>query len=243
MGRPFLLNNKKIKALYSAMLHGGIQIKYISYNLGVKEKTIRSWIAGGDTLCDNFEEELAPLEDIFPYMYMDLWENKKEEYECEFRRINDIEDKIPDRLYNSYMNFMDKERKKFIESNIARRENEILKDIKLVDDKTVDEQYKMMIRFARIYHRGVCTVEMSYLNNIERHCGTSKNVGLSLKMLEKLNKEDFGETSTVKHTGEVAVNNKSILSLAIDYEKQQKLQQQSVEKIDVNNMKRIEQKD
>ena len=101
----------------------------------------------------------------------------------------------------------------------------------------------MMIRFARIYHRGVCTVEMSYLNNIERHCGTSKNVGLSLKMLEKLNKEDFGETSTVNHTGEVAVNNKSILSLAIDYEKQQKLQQQSVEKIDVNNMKKIEQKD
>ena len=72
MGRPFLLNNKKIKALYSAMLHGGIQIKYISYNLGVKEKNIKRRIDGGDTLCDNFEEELEPLEDIFPYMYMNI---------------------------------------------------------------------------------------------------------------------------------------------------------------------------
>ena len=244
-GRKFSLNKKKVKALYQAMLYGGIQIRYISYNLGVRENTLRSWIEAGNTLCENFENKLDELEDIFPYMYIDLWENKKEQYDAEFKRIHDIEDKVPDRLYNTYVQFMEKEKLKFIEDNIARREREILEDIEFTGDNDTDEQYRLLIRFARIYKRGVCTVEMGYLSNVNKHCSTSKNVGLSLKLLEKLNKEDFADQQVVKHEGTIDVNTKSILGLSLKWEKEQReaLAQRDTGVIDVQEYKQIEQKE
>lgn len=244
-GRKFSLNKQKVKALYQAMLYGGIQIRYIAYNLGVRENTLRSWIDAGNTLCEAYEDKLEELEDIFPYMYMDLWENKKEQYDAEFRRIHELEDKIPDRLYNTYVQFMDNERKKFIEDNIARREREILEDIEFTGDNDTDEQYRLLIRFARIYKRGVCTVEMGYLSNVNKHCSTSKNVGLSLKLLEKLNRSDFADQQVVKHEGTIDVNTKSILGLSLQWEKQQReaLAQRDIGVIDVTEFKQIEQKE
>ena len=243
-GRKFSLDKRKVKALYQAMLYGGIQIKYIAYNLGVKENTLRSWIEAGNTLCEAYEDKLEELEDIFPYMYLDLWENKKEQYEAEFRQIHEIEGGIPDRLYNTYTQFMDNERKKFIEDNISRREREILEDIEFTNDESIDEQYRLLIRFARIYKRGVCTVEMGYLSNINKHCSTSKNVGLSLKLLEKLNREDFADQQVVKHEGTIDVNTKSILGLSLQWEKQQKeLTNSKNNIIEINDIKQIEQKE
>ena len=244
-GRKFSLNKQKVKALYQAMLYGGTQIRYIAYNLGVKENTLRSWIEAGNTLCENFEDKLDELEDIFPYMYIDLWENKKEQYDAEFKQIHEIEGSIPDRLYNAYVQFMDNERKKFIEDNIARREREILEDIEFTGDDDTDEQYRLLIRFARIYKRGVCTVEMGYLSNVNKHCSTSKNVGLSLKLLEKLNKEDFADQQVVKHEGTIDVNTKSILGLSLKWEKEQReaLAQRDTGVIDVQEYKQIEQKE
>lgn len=240
-GRKFSLDKKKVKALYQAMLYGGIQIKYIAYNLGVRENTLRSWIDAGNTLCEAYEDKLEELEDIFPYMYMDLWENRKEEFEAEFRRIHELEDKVPDRLYNTYVQFMDNERKKFIEENISRREREILEDIEFTDDESTNEQYRLLIRFARIYQRGVCTVEMGYLSNVNKHCSSSKNVGLSLKMLEKFNKADFADQQVVKHEGTIDVNTKSILGLSLQWEKQQKeLTNSKNNIIEVNDIKQIE---
>ena len=243
-GRKFSLDKKKVKALYQAMLYGGIQIKYIAYNLGVRENTLRSWIDAGNTLCEAYEDKLEELEDIFPYMYMDLWENRKEEFEAEFRRIHELDDKVPDRLYNTYVQFMDNERKKFIEENISRREREILEDIEFTDDESTNEQYRLLIRFARIYQRGVCTVEMGYLSNVNKHCSSSKNVGLSLKMLEKFNKADFADQQVVKHEGVIDVNTKSILSLALNYEKEMRqIEQNKTQIIDVQEYKQIEQKE
>ena len=60
-GRKFSLDKKKVKALYQAMLYGGIQIKYIAYNLGVRENTLRSWIDAGNTLCEAYEDKLEEL--------------------------------------------------------------------------------------------------------------------------------------------------------------------------------------
>ena len=214
----------------------------MAYYLGVKENTLRSWIEAGNTLCENFEDKLDELEDIFPYMYIDLWENKKEQYDAEFKRIHDIEDKIPDRLYNTYVQFMDNERKKFIEDNIARREREILEDIEFTGDNDTDEQYRLLIRFARIYKRGVCTVEMGYLSNVNKHCSTSKNVGLSLKMLEKLNRSDFSDQQVVKHEGTIDVNTKSILSLALNYEREMRqIEANKTPVIDISEYQHIEQ--
>lgn len=244
-GRKFSLDKKKVKALYQAMLYGGIQIKYIAYNLGVKENTLRGWIEAGNTLCETYEDKLEELEEIFPYMYIDLWENKKEQYEAEFRQIHEIDDKIPDRLYNTYVQFMDNERKKFIEDNISRKEREILEEIEFTNDESINEQYRLLIRFARIYQRGVCTVEMGYLSNVNKHCSTSKNVGLSLKMLEKFNRADFADQQVVKHEGVIDVNTKSILGLSLQWEKQQReaLAQRDTGIIDVQEYKQIEQKD
>lgn len=243
-GRKFSLDKKKVKALYQAMLYGGIQIKYIAYNLGVKENTLRGWIEAGNTLCETYEDKIEELEEIFPYMYIDLWENKKEQYEAEFRQIHEIDDKIPDRLYNTYVQFMDNERKKFIEDNISRKEREILEEIEFTNDESIDEQYRLLIRFARIYQRGVCTVEMGYLSNVNKHCSTSKNVGLSLKMLEKFNRADFADQQVVKHEGTIDVNTKSILGLSLQWEKQQReLTNSKNNIIEVNDIKQIELKE
>ena len=136
---------------------------------------------------------------------------------------------------------MDNERKKFIEENISRREREILEDIEFTDDESTNEQYRLLIRFARIYQRGVCTVEMGYLSNVNKHCSSSKNVGLSLKMLEKFNKADFADQQVVKHEGTIDVNTKSILGLSLQWEKQQKeLTNSKNNIIEVNDIKQIE---
>ena len=131
-----------------------------------------------------------------------------------------------------------------IEENISRREREILEDIEFTDDESTNEQYRLLIRFARIYQRGVCTVEMGYLSNVNKHCSSSKNVGLSLKMLEKFNKADFADQQVVKHEGVIDVNTKSILSLALNYEKEMRqIEQNKTQIIDVQEYKQIEQKD
>ena len=134
------------------------------------------------------------------------------------------EEKIADRLRLEYNNFMLNEKRKFIEANIYRRENDLLEDVVLVEDEDLNEEYKMYIKFARIYQRAKCVKEIGYLQNIDKHAGTSKNVGLSLKLLEKMNKDDFSDQQIVKHEGNIEVNTKSILSLALNYEKQQKEQ-------------------
>ena len=77
------------------------------------------------------------------------------------------------------------------------------------------------------------------------YCSTSKNVGLSLKLLEKLNKEDFADQQVVKHEGTIDVNTKSILGLSLKWEKEQReaLAQRDTGVIDVQEYKQIEQKE
>lgn len=230
VGPKCLLNNKKIKALFPAMMISP-QNKYIAYQLGVtRVKTISDWVNAGDVLQEKFENELEELEDIFSFEYEPVFENRKIEFDAQFRLSYGLEpeDKIPDRLRLTYDNFMLNEKRKFIEGNISRREKEILDDITLSDNKQKDEEYKMYIRFARIYHRAKCVKEIGYLQNIDKHAGTSKNVGLSLKMLEKMNPEEFGEKQIVQHSGNIEVANKSILAIALNLEQQNRVNQQAI---------------
>lgn len=247
MGRKFSIDKCKVKALFECMLYGGIQIRYIAYNLGIKENTLRNWLEAGEALCENFENKIEDLEEVFPYMYMSTWENRNLEFEEEFKKIHELQDSIPDKLYNTFTQFMENKRKLFIESNVARKEAEILEDIELIEDKELEEQYKLLIRFYRIYKRGCCAVEIGYLTNINKHASSSRNVGLSLKMLEKVNKADFADTQTVKHEGKIEVNNKSILALSLQYEKEQREQQKALAQsndniINIETTKQIEQK-
>lgn len=223
-GAKLLLDERRLKLLFPAM-QVAVQAKYIAYALGVaKPDTIKQWIKAGEVLQDQFEQELEPLNDIAPFEYESIFESRKLEFDAEFRKLYDLqpEDKIADRLKLEYNNFLTTEKKKFIEKNVERKEDEILKKIKLSDDEDLDKEFKLYIRFARIYNRGVCTTEMGYITNINRHASTSKNVALSMKMLEKMNKEDFADTQTVNHTGTLEVQSKSILGIALNWEKQQR---------------------
>lgn len=225
-GPKLLLNNKKLKALFPAMMIAP-QDKYIAYALGVsKVDTIKNWVTNGCVLMEQFEDKLEGLDDIFSFEYEAVFEQRKLEYDAKFRMLYDLEpeEKIADRLRLEYNNFMLNEKRKFIEANIYRRESDLLEDVVLVEDEDLNEEYKMYIKFARIYQRAKCVKEIGYLQNIDKHAGTSKNVGLSLKLLEKMNKDDFSDQQIVKHEGNIEVNTKSILSLALNYEKQQKEQ-------------------
>lgn len=248
-GRKFTIDERKLKALFPAMLIAP-QIKYIAYALGVRSvDTIKSWIASGEALQDQYSDKLGELDDIFPFEFEPYFENRKLEYDAEFRAIHSLEPevKIADRMYNEYKQFMLKAKRKFIEGNISRKEQEILENIEFTGDKDIDAEFRLLIRFARIYKRGVCVVELGYIDNINTHSSTSKNVALSMKMLEKMNKEDFADVQTVNHTGMIDVQTKSILALALQSEKELKEKQLLLDKddtnvIDVKPIKQIEEK-
>lgn len=249
-GPKLALNKKKLKVLFPAMMIAP-QNKYIANALGLnKAETVKNWVLAGEKLMENFEDKLEPLDEIFSFEYEPVFENRKLEFDALFRKLYELEpeEKIPDRLRLEYNNFMLNEKRKFIESNIERRENDILDDIQLSDNKDLDEEFKLYIKFARIYNRAKCVKEIGYIQNIDKHAGTSKNVGLSLKMLEKMNKEDFAETQTVKHEGNIEVNTKSILALAMSYERQEREKQLALKNsneniIDVQKINLIEEKE
>lgn len=222
------LNNKKLKALFPAMMIAP-QNKYIANALGVnRADNIKVWYLNGMALLEKFETELEPLDDIFSFEYEATFETRREEFEDNFKLLYDVglDEKIPDRLRLEYNNYMLNEKRKFVENNIEHRENDILDNITFSENKEMDDEIKLYIKFARIYNRAKCVKEVGYIQNIDKHAGTSKNVGLSLKMLEKMNKEDFGDTQTVKHEGNIQINTKSILALSMQLEKEEKLKQQ-----------------
>jgi hypothetical protein len=225
-GPKISLTWKKLKSLFPAMMIAP-QDKYIAYALGVtKPETIKQWYHAGKVLQEQFEDKLVEFDDIFSFEYEALFEDRKLEFDALFRKNYDLEpeDKIPDRLYNEYNNFVLNQKRKFIESKIFEREKEIIDKVILSPDESLNEEFKLYVMFSRIYDRARAVKEIGYLQNVDRHCGTSKNVALSLKMLEKMNKDDFGDTVT--HTGTIEVNNKSIISMAISAEK---AQQQAIE--------------
>ena len=106
-GPKLSLNEKKLKALFPAMLIAP-QDKYIANALGVKPQTIKLWVANGEAIQDKFEDLLEPLDEIFSFEYEDVFESRKPEFEDQFKLLYDIEldEKIPDRLRLEYNNFM-----------------------------------------------------------------------------------------------------------------------------------------
>lgn len=225
VGAKLALNEQKIKALFSIIINSAPTPKYVAYGLGIqKPETIKQWINAGEILQEQFEDELDELGNIFPFQYEPIFESRKQEYDNEFKILYDIgeQDQIPDRLKLTYENWILKEKQMFIENHIARKEKDILSKVQLVEDEQIDNEYKLLIQFSRIFHRAKCVVEMGLLSSINKHSKTAKNVQLGYKLLQTYNKEDFAETQTVNHTGSVEVNNKSILSLALNWEKQQR---------------------
>lgn len=249
MGRKLSLDKKKLKALFRVMINSAPTPKYVAYGLGInKPETIKDWIKSGEILQEQFYDELEPLDDIYPYQFEEVFENRKLEFDAEFRRLYGLEPEgeIPDRNKFAYEQFMLKEKQVFIEDNIEYKEKNILSGITLVkNNEEQDEQFKLLIMFSRIYNRAKTIVEMGLLNSINKHAKTAKNVMLGYKLLQQYNKEDFGESQTINHTGTVEVNNHSILSMALSYERSQReaLESKNDNVIEIENMKKIEQKE
>lgn len=247
-GPKLKLDKSKLKHVFRIMINSAPTPKYVAYGLGIqKTQTITEWIKAGEILQENFKEQLEELDNIFPYAYYEAFDNQSERFEIEFRTMNnlDTDARIPDRLLNSYNSYMLKEKQFFVEDNLERREKEILQDLVLDKDETTNENFKLLIQFARIFHRAKNVVEMGLLESINKYSVTSRNIGVGLKMLQLYNKEDFSETSTINHTGTVEVNNKSILSMALSYEKnlREAIEAKNDNIIDVENIKQIEQKE
>lgn len=246
-GPKLKLDKSKLKHVFRIMINSAPTPKYVAYGLGIqKTQTITEWIKAGEVLQDQFDDELEELDNIFPYSFEEVFENRKLEYDAEFRQMYNLEPEgeIPDRLKFAYETYITKEKQFFIEDNIERKEKEILEDLTLHKNKETDEQFKLLIQFARIFNRAKNVVEMGLLQSINKHSKTAKNVMLGYKLLQNYNKDDFSETQTVTHTGTVEVNNKSILSLALNYEREQRqLSEKKENIIDVKQYKQIEQKE
>lgn len=244
-----LLTKQKLRQVFDIAINTAPTPKYIAYGLGIRSiDTIKSWILIGMNLQENFEDKLDGLYDISPWHYRNIWEqSKKLEADAEFRQIHQLEPDTPisDRQKLDYNMFLAKHRETFVERNIERLEWEYLEDITLSDDETIDNEYKLFILFERIFTRAKTVVEMGLLEAVNKHSKTSKNIALGYKMLQTYNQSDFGEIQTINHTGVVEVNNRSILSMALNYEREQKerLEQKETQIIDVQPIQQIEQKE
>ncbi len=248
-GPKLKLDNKKLKALFSVMMVAPTY-KYVAYALSITQpETVSNYYHMGKALEMQYEKELEPLNDIIPFDFEQIFENRKEEFEAEFAQLYDLEPNtpIPDRLYKRHKDFMLNEKRKFVERNIERKERELLEEIKLSEDPRLDEDYKLLIRFSRIFYRGRCVIEMGLLNSVTENGMSSKNAQLGFKLLQTYNKEEFGEVQQVQHSGTIEVNNKSILGIALQYEKEQReqklaLEQKNTQVIDVTPVNLLEQK-
>lgn len=230
-GPKLSLDERKLKILFKVMQKAPTY-KYIAYSLGVsKTETIKQWYTTGCYLMNQFEDELSELETLLPMDYILIFEDRQEEYTNEFKILYGVEDDkpIPDRLWGKYNDFLTDEKNNFVESNLQRREKEILNSIKLNEDEELDKEFKLYIRFARIYNRAKCSLEIDLLNSVTRNGKSAKNAQLGFKLLQTYNKEDFGETQTVNHIGTISVNDNSILSMALLWEKQQKDKMKQIE--------------
>ncbi len=223
-GPKIKLNNEKLKSILPLMLQAPTP-KYLAMGLGLnKTETVKNYISSGNALIEQFEDKLEELDNIIPFTYEQIFNQRIEEFEVEFCQLYDLEPNvpIPDRLYAKHEAFILEKKRTFVERKIEYKEREILNDIKLVDDEELDNEFKLLIRFARIYNRCRCMIEMGLLASITKHGMTSKNAPLGYKLLQSYNKEEFGEKTEVSHTGTIEVNTKSILALAMQYEKGQK---------------------
>lgn len=225
-GPKIKLNNEKLKSILPLMLQAPTP-RYLAMGLGLsKTETVKNYIASGNALIEQFEDKLEELDNIIPFTYEQIFNQRIEEFEAEFCQLYDLEPNtpIPDRLYAKHEAFILEKKRTFVERKIEQKEREILDNIKLVDDEELDNEFKLLIRFARIYNRCRCMIEMGLLASITKHGMTSKNAPLGYKLLQNYNKEEFSDQQIVKHEGNIEVNTKSILSLALNYEKQQKEQ-------------------
>lgn len=247
-GNPLSLTKAKLKHVFRIAINSAPTPKYIAYGLGVQRpETIKEWIKAGEVLQQQFSDELEELDEIYPYSFEEVFENRKLEFDAEFRMLYSLEPEgqIPDRLRHAYNEYILKEKQFFVEDNIERKEKEILEDLILDKDDVTNENFKLLIQFARIFNRAKNVVEMGLLQSINYHSKTSKNIMLGYKLLQNYNKDDFAESQTVNHTGTVEVNTKSILSLALQHEREQRqaLEAKNNNIIDVENIKQIEQKE
>lgn len=223
-GPKLKIDNNKLKAMLPIMLQAPTP-KYLAMGLGINNvDTVRNYIKTGTLLEEEFSDKLEDLDLLLPYTYEQVFEQRKEEFEAEFAQLYDLEPNtpIPDRLYMRHENFMLDKKRNFIERKIEAKEQEILENVELSDDKNLDRDYKLLIRFARIYNRCRCMIEMGLLSSVTKHGMSSKNAQLGFKLLQSYNKEEFADTQVVNHNGSVDVNTKSILAIALQQEKQQK---------------------
>lgn len=248
-GSKLKLTKQKLKQVFDIAINTAPTPKYIAYGLGVKHvDTIKSWVMAGISLQDTFEDKLEELDEISPWKYREIWEqSKKLEADAEFRQIHQIDPDtpIPDRQKLDYNMFLSKHRELYVERSIEREEWDILDELELAPDEQQDNEFKLFIEFSRIFNRAKTVVEMGLLSSVNKHAHTSKNIALGYKLLQTYNKEDFADTQVVKHEGTIDVNTRSILALAIDYERQQKqaLEQKNTPVIDVTPVQMLEQRD
>ena len=218
MGAKCKLTKEKIGILHKSVMRHP-QLKYIAHDLGsISIGTVRNYLAYGEQLLDEYEDKLQDLYGIYSGEYEDIFEDIRIQYEDEFCMKYDLEDgKIPDKLRPTFNSYMQKARCEFIERKVSQEEDKILDGITLSDDPDKDEEMKLYIKFYRVYTRARAFKESTYIENLDTFANTSKNVAISLKMLEKLNKEDFGETPRQVNVN-ASVGHYSIIDLAIEEE-------------------------
>lgn len=217
------LNRAKIGILHKSVMRHP-QFKYVAHDLGLNSiNTVKNYLAYGEQILSDNEDKLSDLYSIYSGEYEDIFEDIKIQYEDEFCMKYDLEDgKIPDKMRPMFNTFMQKARCEFIERKVSQEEDKILEKVTLSDNPETDEEMKLYVKFYRVYMRARAFKESTYIENLDTFANTSKNVAISLKMLEKLNKEDFGEAPK-EVTVNANVGHYSIIDLAIEEEERMSL--------------------
>lgn len=214
------LTKAKIGILHKSVMRHP-QYRYIANDLGLNStSTVKNYLIAGERYQAKYEDTLTDLFGIYAGEYEDIFNEHYVEYEDLFCMKHDLEDgKIPDKLKPSFDRFMMKSKFEFIEKHVSQDEDKVFDSVTLSEDPERDKEIKLYIKFYRVYTRARAFKESTYIEYLDSHANTSKNVGISFKMLEKLNKEDFGETpKEVNISGGIGVQHYSVIDLAIEEE-------------------------
>lgn len=232
-GKKPEISDKKINTLYKLMKMFK-KPNIVANVLNVDKRTFASWISKGNEYLEKNREFSLELSDcildaiIHSEEYM---QSNEEFFKQEFMQET-YSDGINGKNFARYAEWRQNKLHDFIEDYTSKSENELINSYKFHEIDSKDETIKKYIKVARIVSRANNSNLNKYLEYVDKHAGTAKNVTLAKWLIETLEPEEFKpEQNRQQNT---LINNGTISLIGLAKQEQLTTRQQDEEIIDAD---------
>lgn len=195
VGRKSEISQTKIDAIYELIrTHKFIGI--VAGLLGKHENTIKDWINKGNKILEKNQE----LNDELVDRYLEnrnkiqkIYEDAMEVELIHFKEKNNIENTTSKTLLDRFINEYNLKKVKEFEQICKENEENLINNYLFSEDEEENQKMKQYVKFSRAFFRGKIANTAFYQSNIDKHAATSINVGLSWKMLERIESDNYAE--------------------------------------------------